>query len=194
MLNEIDAVTQLYNETQRTKGQHIRRNTRKVARNILQHKQFECSHCTKRFATKIQQRAHLYRQQYKVNWVCCVCNRSYSSNALLNEHLTRHFPQTIKFRCAKPECGKGFLNESKYKQHIMTHGGFRCYYPQCGKRFASRYNLDEHIKKHLNLLAYHCDVCPGKSFSNQFRLNAHKKTDKHADWKHFRLNNSNQQR
>lgn len=190
------AVTQLYHETQHInrRGQHGNRKRRLVARNILHHKVFVCDfpQCSKRYATPIQLRTHKYWHQNKAKYVCGICDRSFPSNALCDEHKISHFPQLIKFRCERPDCGKGFLVEKHYKQHLLTHGGFKCLEASCGKSFASRYNLKVHLKKHLNLLAYRCDVCPDKSFPNHHRLNAHQKTRKHAAWKNHRLNKSSQ--
>lgn len=190
MLVEKDAAAhQLYHETQciDRKGRHgyRKKNQRKIARNILHHKTFQCTQCPRRYATKVQLRSHLYQHQYKAKFVCTICNKLCTSNVLLNEHMARHLPQLIRFRCDQTECDKGFLYESSYKQHILTHGGFKCLHPQCGKGFASRYNLQEHEKKHLNLLMYACDVCPCKSFPNQHRLNQHKKSKKHRNWLNY---------
>lgn len=186
VLSETDTITNLHDDIQRTNEGRMKQNRWSNARNILHYKIFDCSHCSKLFATKYQLRAHLIRHRNKSKRICTICNRHYSNETALNEHMTRHQPEMIKFRCDKAECGKGFLYERTYKQHMMTHGAYKC--SECGKNFASRYTLDDHVRKHLNLLKHRCEICPtDKRFSNKNRLNAHEKTEMHVAWKRIWL-------
>lgn len=144
---------------------------------------YKCTNCRKGFATNVQLNVHQCGRSKNPKWVCRICCHTTGKMKWLIEHMTRHFTEEIQFRCPVSSCRKGFFYSSSLDQHIRTHYGYKCIEPRCtrrGKSFATRCSLENHVKKHLLILKFACDFCPNTCFANKSRLNAHKKTKKHA--------------
>ncbi|PRD30782.1 UNVERIFIED_CONTAM: zinc finger protein, partial [Trichonephila clavipes] len=78
-------------------------------------------------------------------YVCEICNKSFSQNAVLRGHLRIHTKEK-PFVCEK--CNKCFSRSGKLKRHTRTHTKEKPYVCEiCNKRFSENNILPIHAKK-----------------------------------------------
>ncbi|XP_026726810.1 MDS1 and EVI1 complex locus protein-like isoform X2 [Trichoplusia ni] len=125
---------------------------------------------------------------------CELCNRAYSTRALLLRHRALAHTDIRKYPCencpkrhiraqhvgarshACPECGKTFATSSGLKQHTHIHSSvkpFQC--KVCFKAYTQFSNLCRHKRMHVACRALvECQKC-GQSFTSYASLTKHKR-------------------
>lgn len=96
------------------------------------------------------------------SFICSKCNKGFTEDKYLQQHLKRKKPCNEKFNCIK--CGKDFINSSSLKKHesrvnpcvpeeipVITDGNIenRCHI--CNKTYANLYSLQRHQKTVCNV-------------------------------------------
>lgn len=136
-----------------------------------------CDHCGTGHYTKSELNKHI-QADHCGGYPCDVCQKSFRSPEYLKRHKIIHEPnydpQKINFTCE--ECGKGFLNEFRFKRHLMRHKGsvpvYNC--ETCGKSITSKSSFQAHIRMHSGLKPFACLDC-GKTFTDKRYLLEHRK-------------------
>ncbi|KAK0401874.1 hypothetical protein QR680_016022 [Steinernema hermaphroditum] len=112
---------------------------------------------------------------------CAKCNKSFHSNAALEQHMTVHSSTEKQFECK--QCGKTFKRSSTLSTHLLIHSDTRPYPCEfCGKRFHQKSDMKKHTYIHTGEKPHKCTVC-GKAFSQSSNLITH--TRKHTGYKPF---------
>lgn len=133
-------------------------------------KQFTCSHCPARFASRVSLVAHernvhnkpLDPQEIRDNKLlpCDKCNKVFMAKYHLKTHMSSHSNEKL-YSC--DQCGKSYSSRSNMKAHMRIHDGsskkFNCPYDEnCGMRFSHRSEVKQHrvahISKFFSLLLY----------------------------------------
>jgi KRAB domain-containing zinc finger protein len=150
-------------------------------------KQFQCSHCLKRFQTphkllkhgaehfphlavcpicelKVESAEELELHDQAVHQLlvhdkptCPKCLMCFDTNEEFQEHLPRHKYKVPKFECLP--CEKGFRALKTLKHHLQSHRPetFKC--SQCKAHFESRVEYRLHAKAHISVAPYKCSKC-----------------------------------
>ncbi|XP_062532113.1 histone-lysine N-methyltransferase PRDM16 isoform X6 [Bombyx mori] len=105
---------------------------------------------------------------------CELCNRSYSSRALLLRHRALAHTDIRKYPCEN--CPKAFTDPSNLQRHIrVQHVGARSHAcPECGKTFATSSGLKQHTHIHSSVKPFQCKVC-FKAYTQFSNLCRHKR-------------------
>ena len=134
---------------------------------------FECDACKEKYSSKWDLHSHKNREKH---YLCITCNKSFSTNARLREHIRGVHVRDRKHIC--DACGKSYSASGKLKQHKKEiHDGikdFMC--TTCGKSFSRSGSLRGHIRGvHLSdrVKKHICDAC-GKSYPAPGELKQHK--------------------
>ncbi|XP_059052624.1 histone-lysine N-methyltransferase MECOM-like isoform X2 [Achroia grisella] len=155
-----------------------------------------CSFCDSPFPNIDTLDRHLVQAhaQPSAAFHCELCNRAYSSRALLLRHRALAHTDIRKYPCencpkrhiraqhvgarshACPECGKTFATSSGLKQHTHIHSSvkpFQC--KVCFKAYTQFSNLCRHKRMHVACRALvECGKC-GQSFTSYASLTKHKR-------------------
>ncbi|XP_026321463.1 MDS1 and EVI1 complex locus protein-like isoform X3 [Hyposmocoma kahamanoa] len=105
---------------------------------------------------------------------CELCNRTYSSRALLLRHRALAHTDIRKYPCEN--CPKVFTDPSNLQRHIRAqHVGARSHAcPECGKTFATSSGLKQHTHIHSSVKPFQCKVC-FKAYTQFSNLCRHKR-------------------
>lgn len=132
--------------------------------------QYPCTICGKSFNLLRDLNQHIRNHRNKKAFKCNLCPLAYSCLDKLNEHDLTHNPHNAQFKC---ECGKLYLKESIFYQHMKTHTmRYEC--DECGKELKSKDTLTKHKLKHSDSPLFSCDLC-GKRCYTKDRLKQHNK-------------------
>ncbi|XP_055693784.1 zinc finger protein 431-like [Lutzomyia longipalpis] len=105
-------------------------------------------------------------------WYCMLCDKSYVSKNLLEEHMNMHTGDR-PYSCTK--CTKTFASKYTLAAHLKIHSTrprpYNC--SVCNKKFLTGQNLSHHEKTHLGVKEYVCEVC-NKAFGSSHNLRVHK--------------------
>lgn len=115
--------------------------------------------CDKKFFKRCWMIEHIQLHLNPDAFHCALCNKSYSSSAVLKEH-TKQVHAAKEDLCITCEtCHKQFVSPSHLNAHIqVAHGTVPC--PKCPKILASQGSLKKHlIALHGEGEQYVCDVC-----------------------------------
>ncbi|XP_067468984.1 gastrula zinc finger protein xFG20-1-like [Thunnus thynnus] len=110
-------------------------------------KQFSCSICGAKSASKSGLKQHMICHFRKKSFSCSNCDKRFSCYSELKRH-----------KCDKhPELEVEINNDEVPKKPVKDKKPFSC--PECGRRFASRAAQDNHMRIHLEGKKYSCQVC-----------------------------------
>nr|XP_023668819.1 zinc finger protein ZFAT isoform X1 [Paramormyrops kingsleyae] len=152
-----------------------------------------CQYCT---PDKYKLQAHLkiHADTDKKNYVCPVCEQSFSEDRLIKAHIKTFHPDVpmstisevlgrrvqlkglIGKRASKcPYCDCYFMrNGTDLQQHIWAHEGIKPYKCLlCEYATRSKSNLKAHMNRHSTEKTHLCDMC-GKKFKSKCTLKSHK--------------------
>lgn len=91
----------------------------------------------------------------------------------VQRYISEQDPQTNKWTCLYPECGKIFGRRENIRSHVQTHLGDRQYRCNgCGKCFVRQHDLKRHSKIHTGNKPYKCPC--GAGFARQDALTRHR--------------------
>uniref|UniRef100_A0A4Y0BEU1 Uncharacterized protein n=1 Tax=Anopheles funestus TaxID=62324 RepID=A0A4Y0BEU1_ANOFN len=133
-------------------------------------KQFECTHCDRKFLSWKALSQHLRKLQQ--TFPCTQCDKSFSSQASLKLHERTHTGER-PYVCTI--CNKSYKTPGMRTAHMDTHiegKTFKC--DMCGKFLQTRACYRNHVKRHLEQRNHECFVC-GKKFFQKCTLRVHLK-------------------
>lgn len=135
-----------------------------------------CSFCEAPFPNIDALDRHLVQAhaQPAATFHCQLCNRAYSSHALLLRHRALAHTDIRKYPCEN--CPKVFTDPSNLQRHIRAqHVGARSHAcPECGKTFATSSGLKQHTHIHSSVKPFQCKVC-FKAYTQFSNLCRHKR-------------------
>ncbi|XP_063223883.1 zinc finger protein 26-like isoform X3 [Bacillus rossius redtenbacheri] len=103
---------------------------------------FECLHCSRKYATKASLRNHIMIVHLKeMPYECEECGLKFTLRYRLNRHVACH--KQRKFWC---DCNQSFVTKGGLNRHKMTHVNFRPYVcDMCGLTFTQKGSVLRHI-------------------------------------------------
>lgn len=132
-------------------------------RHHSQEKLVACPNCGALFASFTKFIDHCNRSGEIGNlcYQCSHCNKKFSTNNLLKEHIRKH---VNKFKC--PICDMTCIGKTELSKHILykhtTQKSFKCSY--CEHICKTQLDLQKHISlKHSESYEYQCNECDFKS-------------------------------
>ena len=131
---------------------------------------FECSECSKRFASKASLDRHIRSHTMEKPYSCELCGKTFSQSGNRKVHMRIHTGEK-KVKCSI--CDRWFGDNTNLANHQRTHTGqkpFKC--ELCGKCFAQNGNLAVHMRIHSGEKRYQCKIC-GKWFAHSGTLKRH---------------------
>ncbi|XP_023942425.2 histone-lysine N-methyltransferase PRDM16 [Bicyclus anynana] len=135
-----------------------------------------CSFCDAPYPTIDALDRHLVQAhaQPAAAFHCELCNRAYSTRALLLRHRALTHTDIRKYPCEN--CPKVFTDPSNLQRHIRAqHVGARSHAcPECGKTFATSSGLKQHTHIHSSVKPFQCKVC-FKAYTQFSNLCRHKR-------------------
>lgn len=119
------------------------------------------------------QRSPRSLQGHKLDNLCYVCGKTFTTATHLKRHMLIHTGQ--RPHCCK-ECGKTFARVECLRIHMRIHTVERPYACQvCPKSFRQRSNLVTHMRMHTGEKPYHCSIC-SQPFTYKKDMNKHMQT------------------
>ncbi|PWA23239.1 hypothetical protein CCH79_00001978 [Gambusia affinis] len=149
-----------------------------IRQNTMEGQRFQCSHCSKRFATERLLRDHM--RTHVSHYKCPLCDMTCPSPSSLRSHIKFRHSNEKPYSCEY--CEYSCKNLIDLRKHLDTHSSdpaFRCDVPGCS--FTSRTPGTmkiHHQKEHEGTFTarYKCHVC-GQCFTrgNSLTVHLHKK-------------------
>jgi KRAB domain-containing zinc finger protein len=139
-------------------------------------KEFECPDpdCTKRFAQNAALKRHEVVHSGERKFECEVCEKKFTYQFNLTEHMLTHMDKQKKFKCKedKKECKRFFRRKQHLTRHISrTHTEVQC--ENCMEKMAGLHNLKLHnIRTHTPV---QCGICK-EECAGRDNLELHNKT------------------
>ncbi|MBN3309516.1 HINFP factor, partial [Amia calva] len=156
---------------------HIRRQT------TIEGQRFQCSHCSKRFATERLLRDHM--RNHVNHYKCPLCDMTCPSPSSLRNHIKFRHSNEKPYSCEY--CEYSCKNLIDLRKHLDTHSSepaYRCEFHDCGFSTRSLYSIKTHYKKvHEGDLIprYKCHVCE-KCFTRGNNLTSHLRKKHQFKW------------
>uniref|UniRef100_A0A1A8D930 Histone H4 transcription factor n=1 Tax=Nothobranchius kadleci TaxID=1051664 RepID=A0A1A8D930_NOTKA len=149
-----------------------------IRQSAMEGQRFQCSHCSKRFATERLLRDHM--RTHVSHYKCPLCDMTCPSPSALRSHIKFRHSNEKPYSC--DYCEYSCKNLIDLRKHLDTHSSdpaFRCDVPGCGFTCRSSctmkiHNQKEHEKSFT--ARYKCHVC-GQCFTrgNSLTVHLHKK-------------------
>ncbi|GFW21784.1 zinc finger protein 112 [Trichonephila clavipes] len=112
--------------------------------------------------TQGNSRHDLHVQDNEKLYVCKMCNKGFSQNSHLKDHLRTHTKEK-PYVCEV--CNKGLSRSDHLKAHLRTHTNEKPYVCEmCYKGFSQSNDLKVHLRTHTMEKPYVCEMC-NKAFS-----------------------------
>lgn len=106
-------------------------------------------------------------------FVCNICQRPFSTNGNLKNHIVSIHNKILPYKCPYDNCTKAYSNRSRLEVHIRTHTGARPFIcTVCNKSFNEKGNLKTHMNFHTNSRPFKCDQC-SKTYKTKGHLKDH---------------------
>ena len=108
---------------------------------------FQCKECPRRLLSSHKLEDHM-KLHSPPTLPCQHCGKMFHTDEHLSKHkYAVHVPDDEKqVRCN--ECGKGFISESRMREHMNIHLGVKPHMcPHCGKHLSNLSNLQAHTRK-----------------------------------------------
>ncbi|XP_042333366.1 histone H4 transcription factor isoform X1 [Sceloporus undulatus] len=156
---------------------HIRRQT------ALEQQRFQCSHCSKRFATERLLRDHM--RNHVNHYKCPLCDMTCPLPSSLRNHIRFRHSEDRPFKCNY--CDHSCKNLIDLRKHLDTHSkepAYRCEFEACDFSARSLCSIKLHYKKvHEgdSEPRYKCHVCD-KCFTRGNNLTVHLRKKHQFKW------------
>ncbi|XP_066495450.1 histone H4 transcription factor isoform X1 [Tiliqua scincoides] len=156
---------------------HIRRQT------ALEQQRFQCSHCSKRFATERLLRDHM--RNHVNHYKCPLCDMTCPLPSSLRNHIRFRHSEERPFKCNY--CDHSCKNLIDLRKHLDTHSkepAYRCEFEACSFSARSLCSIKLHYKKvHEgdSEPRYKCHVCD-KCFTRGNNLTVHLRKKHQFKW------------
>lgn len=95
-----------------------------------------------------------------ITYTCSICEKTFASRNNQKYHLYCDRKQRKPFEC--DQCRKQFITQSHLNYHVKTHRGDKHTCNICNRIFAGENGLRKHSRKHSNEMSYACSVCDQK--------------------------------
>ena len=107
------------------------------------------------------------------NKICQICQKKFSTNVNLKNHILTIHKNIRPFECPFPGCKKTYTIQSRLQFHLKIHSGKKQYIcPFCSKAFNEKGNLKTHERFHSDKRPYKCNQC-NKSYKTNGHLKDH---------------------
>ncbi|XP_046294711.1 histone H4 transcription factor isoform X2 [Marmota monax] len=156
---------------------HIRRQT------SLDQQRFQCSHCSKRFATERLLRDHM--RNHVNHYKCPLCDMTCPLPSSLRNHMRFRHSEDRPFKCDC--CDYSCKNLIDLRKHLDTHSkepAYRCDFENCSFSARSLCSIKSHYRKvHEgdSEPRYKCHVCD-KCFTRGNNLTVHLRKKHQFKW------------
>ncbi|NWS01665.1 HINFP factor, partial [Motacilla alba] len=156
---------------------HIRRQT------ALEQQRFQCSHCSKRFATERLLRDHM--RNHVNHYKCPLCDMTCPLPSSLRNHIRFRHSEERPFKC--DYCDYSCKNLIDLRKHLDTHSkepAYRCEFEACSFSARSLCSIKLHYRKvHEgdSEPRYKCHVCD-KCFTRGNNLTVHLRKKHQFKW------------
>nr|XP_060643457.1 histone H4 transcription factor [Anolis sagrei ordinatus]XP_060643458.1 histone H4 transcription factor [Anolis sagrei ordinatus] len=156
---------------------HLRRQT------ALEQQRFQCSHCSKRFATERLLRDHM--RNHVNHYKCPLCDMTCPLPSSLRNHIRFRHSEERPFKCSY--CDHSCKNLIDLRKHLDTHNKdptYRCEFESCSFSARSLCSIKLHYKKvHEgdSEPRYKCHIC-GKCFTRGNNLTVHLRKKHQFKW------------
>ncbi|NXY87244.1 HINFP factor, partial [Alcedo cyanopectus] len=156
---------------------HIRRQT------ALDQQRFQCSHCSKRFATERLLRDHM--RNHVNHYKCPLCDMTCPLPSSLRNHIRFRHSEERPFKC--DYCDYSCKNLMDLRKHLDTHSkepAYRCEFQACSFTARSLCSIKLHCRKvHEgdSEPRYKCHVCD-KCFTRGNNLTVHLRKKHQFKW------------
>lgn len=154
---------------------------------VKQNPIYRCHKCPLLFTSHNEYTNHLQEHKTKIPYLerkvtkleelrlmnqfqCSQCPSSFSTIEKLSAHENRH---SMEFVCKL--CGKKFLMQYRYQNHLEQHKQNKFSCDHCDKWFYKQHRLDEHMDVHFPCDSFQCLNCEEK-FTKGSQLNWHQNT------------------
>ncbi|XP_015238334.1 PREDICTED: histone H4 transcription factor [Cyprinodon variegatus] len=149
-----------------------------IRQNAMEGQRFQCSHCSKRFATERLLRDHM--RTHVSHYKCPLCDMTCPSPSSLRSHIKFRHSNEKPYSCEY--CEYSCKNQIDLRKHLETHSSdpaYRCDVPGCSFSCRTLSTMKiHHQKEHEGTFVarYKCHVC-GQCFTrgNSLTVHLHKK-------------------
>nr|KAF6324600.1 histone H4 transcription factor [Myotis myotis] len=156
---------------------HIRRQT------SLDQQRFQCSHCSKRFATERLLRDHM--RNHVNHYKCPLCDMTCPLPSSLRNHMRFRHSEDRPFKCDC--CDYSCKNLIDLRKHLDTHSkepAYRCDFENCNFSARALCSVKSHYRKvheGYSEPRYKCHVCD-KCFTRGNNLTVHLRKKHQFKW------------
>ncbi|XP_048840540.1 histone H4 transcription factor [Brienomyrus brachyistius] len=156
---------------------HIRRQT------AIEGQRFQCSHCSKRFATERLLRDHM--RNHVNHYKCPLCDMTCPSPSSLRNHVKFRHSNEKPYSCEY--CEYSCKNLIDLRKHLDTHSSepaYHCDFADCNYATRSLHSIKSHYKKvHEGdfVPRYKCHVCE-QCFTRGNNLTSHLRKKHQFKW------------